>query len=89
MSHKNNVNPDHYKVAGRDRPNEDVLSEQEKQKYAEAKASAQQERQNFIPGAAPVHKSNKTKPEAEEAKRADKEGGIEQADQASKSSGID
>jgi hypothetical protein len=24
MSRKNNVNPDYYKVAGRDRPNEDV-----------------------------------------------------------------
>ena len=25
MSRKNNVNPDYYKTAGRDRPNEDVI----------------------------------------------------------------
>jgi len=25
MSRKNNVNPDHYKVAGRDRPNERLV----------------------------------------------------------------
>ena len=34
MSHKNNVNPDHYKVAGRDRQGEDIQPELEKQKYA-------------------------------------------------------
>jgi hypothetical protein len=34
MSRKNNVNPDHYKLAGRDRPNEDVQPEVEKRKYA-------------------------------------------------------
>ena len=89
MSHKNNVNPDHYKLAGRDRPNEDVLPEEEKQKYAQAKAGAQQGRQNFIPGAAPVHESNKKATEAEGSKRADAEVGIEQADEASKSSGTD
>jgi len=27
MSKKNNVNPDYYKIAGRDRPSENVLSE--------------------------------------------------------------
>ena len=27
MSRKNNVNPDHYKVAGRDRPNERLVPE--------------------------------------------------------------
>ena len=35
MSSKNNVNPDHYKVAGRDRPNENVVHEQENQSLAE------------------------------------------------------
>ena len=34
MSGKNNVNPDFYKVAGRDRPNETVIHEQEKQSMA-------------------------------------------------------
>ncbi len=27
MSKKNNVNPDYYKIAGRDRPSENILSE--------------------------------------------------------------
>jgi hypothetical protein len=35
MSSKNNVNPDHYKLAGRDRPNENVLHEQEKRSLAQ------------------------------------------------------
>lgn len=30
MSNKNNVNPDHYKIAGRDRPGEDVVHERNK-----------------------------------------------------------
>ena len=30
MSKRNNVNPDHYKVAGRARQGEDVLQEQER-----------------------------------------------------------
>ena len=36
MSEKNNVNPDHYKVAGRDRQGEDILQEVHKQQYAQA-----------------------------------------------------
>ena len=35
MSSKNNVNPDYYKIAGRDRPNENVVHEQEKQSMAQ------------------------------------------------------
>lgn len=38
MSKKNNVNPNHYKVAGRDRQGEDVLQEVHKQEYAQAQA---------------------------------------------------
>jgi hypothetical protein len=38
MSSKNNVNPDHYKVAGRDRPNDDLLQNVQKQQFAEAEA---------------------------------------------------
>jgi hypothetical protein len=34
MSKKNNVNPDHYKIAGRDRPGEDVVHERNKQSVA-------------------------------------------------------
>jgi hypothetical protein len=36
MSEKNNVNPDYYKVAGRDRQGEDILQEVHKQQYAQA-----------------------------------------------------
>jgi hypothetical protein len=35
MSSKNNVNPDFYKVAGRDRPNESVIHEREKRSMAQ------------------------------------------------------
>ncbi len=38
MSAKNRVNPDHYKGAGRDRPNESILQERHKQKMSRAKA---------------------------------------------------
>jgi hypothetical protein len=37
MSGKNNVNPDHYKVAGRDRPNE-TLPPGNKEAYSEDRA---------------------------------------------------
>ncbi len=35
---KNNVNPDHYKTAGRERPGQAVVQEIQKQKFTEAKA---------------------------------------------------
>jgi hypothetical protein len=38
MSGKNNVNPDHYKVAGRDRPGDDVVHERQKQSLAQEQA---------------------------------------------------
>jgi hypothetical protein len=34
MSRKSNVNPDHYKLAGRDRQGENITPEIERQKYA-------------------------------------------------------
>jgi hypothetical protein len=37
MSRKSNVNPDHYKLRGRDRQGEDIQPELEKQKYAGTK----------------------------------------------------
>ena len=62
MSRKNNVNPDHYKTAGRDRPNEDLKPEHtghdvesENKRASRGKAAP-----NFIPGAAPVGESPKT-----------------------------
>ncbi len=48
MGTKNNVNPDHYKTAGRERPGQDVVQEIHKQKYTQA-----QKRENdseFVPG---------------------------------------
>lgn len=53
---KNNVNPDHYKTAGRELPGQDIVPEIQKQKYTEAKAE-QEAREygngsKFIPGTA-------------------------------------
>lgn len=48
---KNNVNPNHYKVAGRDRQGEDILQERHKQKHARSVA-----RERFEPPrTAPPH----------------------------------
>jgi len=40
MSKHINVNPDHYKTAGRERPGKDVLVEQEKRDLARSKKRA-------------------------------------------------
>lgn len=47
MSKKNNVNPNHYKVAGRDRQGEDILQEVNKQQYAQAQAKNNQKGSPF------------------------------------------
>ena len=39
MGKKSNVNPDHYKTAGRERQGEDIAQEQHRQEYAQAKAA--------------------------------------------------
>jgi hypothetical protein len=44
VSAKNIVNPDHYKLAGRDRPNERVVPEVEKRKMAAEAERAQARR---------------------------------------------
>ena len=52
---KSNVNPNHYKTAGRERQGEDIVQEIHKQKFAQeeaAHAGQQPGKQNFIPGAA-------------------------------------
>lgn len=53
---KSNVNPNHYKTAGRERLGEDIVQEIHKQKLTQADAAGggQTGEQNFIPGAAPV-----------------------------------
>ena len=38
MSKQNNVNPDHYKTRGRERPGKDVVTDVLKQNYSEAKS---------------------------------------------------
>jgi len=55
MSGKNNVNPDHYKVAGRDRPNEVLTPVPHVPADSAHLAPAKGRRApNFIPGALPV-----------------------------------
>lgn len=63
MAKKSNVNPDHYKTAGRERQGEDIAQEQHRQEYAQAKAAQRKASRgksapNLIPGAAPMGKSN-------------------------------
>ena len=64
MSKHINVNPDHYKVAGRERQGED-LAERPKMNAGETRGRKKDGDANFIPGAAPVGMSAK---EAEQAK---------------------
>jgi hypothetical protein len=90
MSSKNIVNKDHYDISGRDRPNETVLSEQQKQKYAQAQGpssvpSGRPGTPNFIPGAAPVGESDRPATAATDTE----EEGVEQADEAGGSKSID
>ncbi|MGE0127394.1 MAG: hypothetical protein AB7U82_04730 [Blastocatellales bacterium] len=51
MSSKNNVNPDHYKTAGRERQGEDIVHDVYKRRYAQSKSKAGAHQRNFIPGA--------------------------------------
>ena len=44
MSSKNNVNPDFYKVAGRDRPNGNVIHEKQKQSLAQERERLERRR---------------------------------------------
>jgi len=60
MSRKNNVNPDHYKVAGRDRPNETIPPEHASRDLESENAKQPgRDKRNFIPGAPPVGKSTR------------------------------
>ena len=44
MSKRINVNPDHYKVAGRERPGEDIAHEQHKRELAMQEKLRQRQR---------------------------------------------
>jgi hypothetical protein len=46
MSGKNNVNPDHYKVAGRDRQGEDIVHDKQKQSMAQERARLARQRKD-------------------------------------------
>ena len=47
---KSNVNPDHYKTAGRERQGEDIVQEIHKQKFTQAEAA-----RGGQPGVAELH----------------------------------
>jgi len=51
MSKKNNINPDHYKTAGRERQGEDIIHDVYKRQYAQSKSQTVGRGRNFIPGA--------------------------------------
>lgn len=54
MSKKINVNPDHYKTAGRERQGEEVVHAANKQQMGKSRRKKGEGSPNFIPGAAPV-----------------------------------
>jgi hypothetical protein len=65
MARKSNVNPNHYKTAGRERQGEEVLQELHRQTYAQAKATPRVGRgkgkSKLITVAKPVKASSKRK----------------------------
>ena len=56
MGTKSNVNPDHYKEDGRERPGQEIDQERSKQRFARAEAEQRQRNRqggsNFVPGKA-------------------------------------
>jgi hypothetical protein len=59
VSKKVNVNPDHYKTAGRERQGDDIVQEIHRQKFAQAKAETRQSKK--AAGKTKAKKSVKTK----------------------------
>ena len=57
MSGKNNVNPDHYKVAGRDKQDDIARARRETPPTSKAQRKKSGRASNFIPGAAPVNEA--------------------------------
>lgn len=51
MSKKNNVNPDHYKTAGRERQGEDIIHDVYKRWYTQSRSAAGARAANFTSGA--------------------------------------
>ena len=79
MSKKSNVNPEHYKLAGRDRPGEDILHKQNKQKFRQAKAAASEGTPNVLPGAQPASKAGSTAEDAGAEEQAHSQEEMQQA----------
>ena len=52
MSNKNNVNPDHYKVAGRDRQGEAVVHDRQRQSMAREEARLARQKKTTRPAPA-------------------------------------
>lgn len=70
MGTKNNVNPDHYKTAGRERPGQDVVQEIHKQKYTQAQTN-NENGSEFITGSGKNEKAFEEKSTGNANKSAD------------------
>ncbi len=72
---KNNVNPGHYKVAGRERQGEDIVQDEHKKTMREHEKAQGTGSPNFIPGAPPLgvsRKANETKEDSSQSRKASK-----------------
>jgi hypothetical protein len=70
---KNNVNPDHYKVAGRERPGEDIPQTQQKERLSKSKASARSAGRTRVPPA-PAESGGRTRSAAATTRKSAKRG---------------
>ena len=66
MSGKNNVNPDHYKVAGRDKQDDAARARRETLLTGKSRRKKSNPASNFIPGAASVTERPAADDESEE-----------------------
>lgn len=69
MSKKNNVNPDHYKTAGRERQGEDIVHDVYKRRYTQSRSIAGANARNFITGVRDVEHIYKPHIAAEAGRR--------------------
>ncbi|HEY7520075.1 MAG TPA: hypothetical protein VIE36_17435 [Methylomirabilota bacterium] len=66
MSGKNNVNPDHYKVAGRDTQDDRARARRETPPTGKPRRKKGDPAPNFIPGAPPAHETPAAADDSEE-----------------------
>ena len=69
MSKKNNVNPDHYKTAGRERQGEDIVHKVYKRQFTQSKSHSGERQSNFIPGTRRAGESSKEESTPDETGR--------------------